>query len=68
MRREEPLRRGLMLSTRYESKQHQSNAKAGEVIGSNVLAEMVQRVCLNGEDAKAVVADTATKLEEIMAR
>ncbi len=52
----------------YESKEHQSNAKAGEVIGSNVLAEMVQRVCLNGEDAKTVVADTATKLEEIMAR
>jgi len=50
----------------YESPAHKSNPKAGEIIGSNVLAEMVQRVVLNGEDIKAVLGDTATKLEALM--
>ena len=50
----------------YETPEHQSNAKAGEIIASNALAEMVQRVVLNGEDAKAVVGATAKRLEELM--
>ena len=50
----------------YETPQHQSNSKAGEIIASNALAEMVQRVVLNGEDAKTVVGATAQRLEEIM--
>jgi multiple sugar transport system substrate-binding protein len=50
----------------YETPQHQSNSKAGEVISSNAIAEMVQRVILNGEDPKTVVGNTASRLEEIM--
>ncbi|MEQ8400148.1 MAG: extracellular solute-binding protein [Roseitalea porphyridii] len=50
----------------YETPQHQSNAKAGEIIASNAIAEMVQRVVLNDEDPKAVVGATAQRLEEIM--
>jgi multiple sugar transport system substrate-binding protein len=50
----------------WESPEHQSNAKAGEVIASNVLAELVQRVCLNNEDAKAVIGETAAKLDALM--
>lgn len=50
----------------YETPEHQSNAKAGEIIASNALAEMVQRVVLSGENAKAVVGDTAKRLEELM--
>jgi multiple sugar transport system substrate-binding protein len=50
----------------YETSAHQPNAKANDIIASNVLAEMVQRVVLNGEDAKAVLGDTATKLGALM--
>ena len=38
----------------YETAKHKPNLKANEIIASNVIAEMVQRVVLNGEDAKAV--------------
>ena len=50
----------------YETSAHQPNAKANDIIASNVLAEMVQRVVLNGEDPKAVLADTAAKLDALM--
>ena len=50
----------------YESKAHKSNAKAGEIIASNALAEMVQRICLNNEDAKTVIGETAGKLDALM--
>ncbi len=49
----------------WETTKHKSNPKAGEVIASNAIAEMVQRVVLNGEDAKAVVGATAKRIEEI---
>lgn len=49
-----------------ESVRHKSNSHAGAVIASNVLAEMVQRVALNGEKAKTVLGDTARKLEQLM--
>lgn len=50
----------------YESPQHKPNTKANDIIASNVIAELVQRVVLNGEDAKQTVGDTAKKLEGLM--
>ncbi len=51
----------------YESTEHQSNPKAGEVINSNIIADLVQRVVLNGESADAVLPETAAAIEAIMA-
>ena len=50
----------------FESAAHKPNVKAGEIVNSGVLAEMVQRVVLNGEDAKTVVGDTAAAIEKLM--
>jgi multiple sugar transport system substrate-binding protein len=50
----------------YESKQHRSNEKAGEVIASGVIADMVQRVVLNDENVDAVLARTARDIEALM--
>jgi multiple sugar transport system substrate-binding protein len=50
----------------FESTAHQPNAKANDIIASNVIAELVQRVVLNGEDAKKTLGDTSAKLEAIM--
>ena len=50
----------------YESKDHPSNDKAGEVVGSGAISEMVQRVILNGENADTVIGETSAKIEAIM--
>jgi multiple sugar transport system substrate-binding protein len=50
----------------FETATHKPNDKANDIIASNVLAEMVQRVVLNDEDTKTVLGDTATKLEALM--
>lgn len=50
----------------FESPAHKPNTKSVDIIASDVLSEMVQRVTLNNENTKAVVADTAKKLEAIM--
>jgi multiple sugar transport system substrate-binding protein len=50
----------------WESPDHQANVRAGAIVNSGVLAEMVQRVSLNGEKPKAVLANTAQKIEKIM--
>jgi multiple sugar transport system substrate-binding protein len=50
----------------YETDKHKPNLKANEIIASNVIAELVQRVVLNGEDAKATVGAIAKKLEGLM--
>ncbi|MBT8455307.1 MAG: ABC transporter substrate-binding protein [Alphaproteobacteria bacterium] len=50
----------------YESANHPSNEKAGEVVGSGVIAEMVQRVILNGDNVDEVIGDTAKAIEDIM--
>jgi len=50
----------------YETEKHKPNLKANEIIASNVIAELVQRAVLNGEDPKQVVGDTAKKLEGLM--
>lgn len=50
----------------YESPAHKPNRRANEIVASNVLAELVQRVVLNNEAPKAVVGATAKKLETLM--
>ena len=50
----------------FESAQHKQNSKANDIIASDVLSEMVQRVVLNGENTKTVLGDTAKKLEGMM--
>jgi multiple sugar transport system substrate-binding protein len=50
----------------FESPKHKPNPRANEIIASNVIAEMVQRVVLNGENAKATVGATAKKLAQLM--
>jgi multiple sugar transport system substrate-binding protein len=50
----------------FETTAHQPNTKAGEIIASNAIAEMVQRVVLNDENPQAAVGNTVTRLEEIM--
>lgn len=49
-----------------ESPRHQANLKAGEVTASDILGELVQRVCLNGEAPRAALDDAATRIEAIM--
>jgi multiple sugar transport system substrate-binding protein len=50
----------------YESADHQSNEKAGEVINAGPIADLVQRVVLNGENVDQVLGETATAIEAIM--
>jgi multiple sugar transport system substrate-binding protein len=50
----------------YESGAHKSNAKAGEIIGSHAIADLVQRVVVNGENADAALSDCAKAIEGIM--
>ena len=49
----------------FESPKHKPNLKAGDVVNSGVIAELVQRVCLNNEDPKKVLGETALKIEKI---
>ncbi len=51
----------------YESTQHTSNEKAGEVINSGAIADLVQRVVLNGDNVDAALSDCAATIERIMA-
>jgi multiple sugar transport system substrate-binding protein len=50
----------------WETPRHKPNTRAGAVIQSGVLAEMVQRVTLNDEDPRTVLGNTARKIEAIM--
>lgn len=50
----------------YENDGWKANVKANEIIGSNLIAELVQRVVLNGEDAKATVKDVSGRMDAIM--
>jgi multiple sugar transport system substrate-binding protein len=50
----------------YESPAHKPNRRANEIVASNVLAEMVQRVVLNNEAPKPVIGATAKKLEALI--
>ena len=48
----------------FESPKHKPNLKAGDVVNSGVIAELVQRVCLNNEDPKKVLGETALEDRE----
>ena len=50
----------------FESPAHKPNPKANDIIAANTIAELVQRVILNGEPAKTVLGDTAKKLDAMM--
>ena len=50
----------------WESPEHRINVKAGALVNSGILAEMVQRVVLNDEKPRLVLADTARRIEAIM--
>jgi multiple sugar transport system substrate-binding protein len=50
----------------FESPKHKPNTKSVDIIASEVLSEMVQRVALNDENAKVVIGETAKRLEAIM--
>ena len=50
----------------FETTAHQPNTKAGEIIASNAIAEMVQRVVLNDENPRVAVGNTVTRLEGLM--
>jgi multiple sugar transport system substrate-binding protein len=50
----------------FESAKHKPNLKAGDVVNSGVIAELVQRVCLNNEDPKKALGETAVKIEKIV--
>jgi multiple sugar transport system substrate-binding protein len=51
----------------WETPEHRTNRRAGAIVNSGVLAEMVQRVALNGEKPRQALKDTASKIEAIMA-
>lgn len=51
----------------WESAEHQPNTRAGEIVNSGVIAEMVQRVVLDDENVDVVLGETASRIEEIMA-
>ena len=50
--------------TRYE--RSQILQKAGEIIGSNVIADLVQKVVLNGDNVDEAISDASTAIEQIM--
>lgn len=50
----------------WESSAHKPNVKAGAIVGSGVLAEMVQRIVLNDENADVVIGETAKAIDDIM--
>lgn len=50
----------------YESAEHQSNDKAGEIIGSNVISDLVQRVVLNGDNVDEAIGKASETIEGIM--
>jgi len=50
----------------FESRAHRSNEKAGEIIASGAIADMVQRVVLNRENVDTVLAQTTRAIESVM--
>ena len=50
----------------WESTEHKVNVRAGAIVHSGILAEMVQRVVLNKENIKSVLSATAGRIETMM--
>lgn len=51
----------------YESAAHKSNDKAGEIIGSNAISELVGRVVLNGDNVDEALSGASKAIADIMA-
>ena len=50
----------------YESAEHSSNDKAGQIIGSNAISDLVGRVILNGDNVDEALSAASTAIEDIM--
>lgn len=50
----------------WESTRHRPNVRAGQIVASHVMAEAVQRFCINNEPIAPIVSDTARRLEQLM--
>ncbi|AGT10830.1 ABC transporter substrate-binding protein [Paracoccus aminophilus] len=50
----------------FESAAHRSNTKAGEIIASNAIADLVQRVILNNDNVDTALADCVKAIDGIM--
>jgi multiple sugar transport system substrate-binding protein len=50
----------------YESPRHRINIKAGEVQGSDLIGELVQRVCVNRENPRVVLGEVARRIDTLM--
>ncbi|MDU8944223.1 ABC transporter substrate-binding protein [Ovoidimarina sediminis] len=51
----------------YESSDHKSNDKAGQIIGSNAISELVGRVVLNGDNVDEALSAASKAISDIMA-
>ena len=51
----------------YESAGHKSNDKAGQIIGSNAISELVGRVVLNGDNVDEALSAASKAISDIMA-
>ena len=51
----------------YESAAHKSNDKAGQIIGSNAISELVGRVVLNGDNVDEALSAASKTISDIMA-
>lgn len=50
----------------WETANHKTNVRAGAIVNSGILAEMVQRVVLNNENVRSALSATAGRIESIM--
>ena len=50
----------------WETANHKTNVRAGAIVNSGILAEMVQRVVLNNENIRNTLSATAGRIETIM--
>lgn len=50
----------------YESPRHRVNLRAGEVQASDLIGELVQRVCIGRENPRSVLGEVARKIEAVM--
>lgn len=50
----------------WESAEHKTNVRAGAIVNSGILAEMVQRVVLNKENIRNTLSVTAGRIESMM--
>jgi multiple sugar transport system substrate-binding protein len=49
----------------YETTRHRLNVRAGEVQASDLIGELVQRVCVNRENARTVLGEVARRIADV---